>query len=115
MLHLTSSGHLGDAEPHKVAYGVVIVDGPHSVIIVGRGFDAFVTGTAGSVASFISATMLEPSGDDELAVRQHLNGDETASGTRVPFPFAGQPLGEQRVIPTRAPDSGIVRIETYRY
>jgi len=51
----------------------------------------------------------------ELTITRRLNGDETASGTLVPFPFLGTPPLPDRIIPTKLPDAGIVRFTTYSY
>ncbi|WP_165067094.1 DUF5597 domain-containing protein [Marisediminicola senii] len=107
-----SAAESDPASPTRPAYGLVIDDGDNAAWVIGRGFWITLTSADGQAASLLSATALDLEGDDLVPVLQ-LNGDETASGTRIPFPFAGIGLVPGRPIPTRIPDTGIVHIAAY--
>jgi beta-galactosidase GanA len=102
----------GYVTPTYPGYAIVIDDGADAVYLIGRGFWITLAGEDGTTASFLSATAFELEGD-ELVPTHHLNGDETASGSLIPFPFAGSGLVPGRPIPTRIPDTGIVRFSVY--
>lgn len=105
---------LDAGESGRGGYGLTIADGESGLFVIGRGFSLTLDAQPGRQASFTAATMFELDGH-KLAVVQQLNGDETASGTRIEFPFGGRGLIPGRPIPTRVPDSGIVRVEMYTY
>lgn len=102
----------GYVTPVYPGYAIVIEDGPDGVYLLGRGFWITLAGTDGRTASFLSATAFELEGD-ELVPTLHLNGDETASGSLIPYPFPGSGLVPGRAIPTRIPETGITRFSTY--
>jgi len=111
-LHFHTKDEWGYATPTYPGYGVVIEDGDHAAYIIGRGFWITLAGPAERAAAFLSVTAFEIEGDDLVPVLR-LNGDETASGTLLPFPFPGSGLVPGRPIPTRIPDTGITRIAVY--
>ncbi|MFB7892893.1 DUF5597 domain-containing protein [Microbacterium sp. NPDC056044] len=102
----------GFVTPTYPGYAIVIEDGQDAAYIIGRGFWITLAGEDGTTPSFLSATAFELEGDD-LVPSLRLNGDETASGTLIPFPFPNTPLVPGRAIPTRVPETGIVRISVY--
>lgn len=95
-------------------YGIVIDDGDTAAYVIGRGFVLTLTAPAGRTAGFLSAVALELD-DESIVPSLRLNGDETASGTLIPFPDRRAGLVPGRAIPTRIPDTGIVRIDTYTF
>ncbi|MHA7189426.1 GH35 family beta-galactosidase [Arthrobacter sp. MDT2-16] len=101
------------SEPVYPGYGIAIEDGD-GAFILGRGFWVTPIATEGRQVSILSAEeyTLE---DGRFEVTRRLNGDETSSGTLVPFPFLGTPVLPDRLIPTKIPDAGIVRFKTYSY
>lgn len=102
----------GYVTPIYPAYAIVIEDGEDAVYIIGRGFWITLAGDEGKTAAFLSATAYEFEADG-LAPALRLNGDETASGALIPFPFPNTGLIPGRAIPTRIPETGIVRISVY--
>lgn len=114
VLDIRTADDHGHVVPRYPAYGIAIPDGEHGMFVIGRGFWITLGAPEGREASFSAATMYDFE-EGELVVRQQLNGDETASGTLIPFPFEGGALLPGRVIPTRIPDSGIVRLDVFTY
>jgi hypothetical protein len=112
-VHIHSKDEWGMVTPVYPAYGIAIEDGD-GLYIIGRGFWITLTGSDDKQVSFASATHYHLE-EGVLRPVRHLNGDETAGGTLIPFPFAGSPLVPGRVIPTRIPDAGIARISVYSY
>ena len=102
----------GYVTPTYPGYAIVIDDGPDGVYLIGRGFWITLASQNGRPASFLSATAFELEGD-ELVPTLHLNGDETASGSLIPYPFRGSGLVPGRAIPTRIPETGITRFSVY--
>lgn len=102
----------GHTPPRYPAYGVAIEDGEGGLFLIGRGFWISLAAPDGREASFLSVVQHELDGDGLTPVLR-LNGDQTASGTLVPFPFPDTGLLPGRVIPRRLPDSGIARIAVY--
>lgn len=102
----------GFVTPTYPGYAIVVEDGDDAAYLIGRGFWITLTGDEGSSPSFLSATAFEIEGDELLPVLR-LNGDETASGSLIPFPFPNTGLVPGRAIPTRIPETGIVRISVY--
>jgi hypothetical protein len=94
------------------AYGIAIEDGSDAVYLLGRGFWITFSSATGQSVSLVSATAYDFD-EGMFTVSRELNGDETANGTLIPFPLAGSPLLSSRVIPTRVPDTGIVRLRPY--
>jgi hypothetical protein len=115
---VTVTFHTTDAWGHVVprypGYGIAIADDQGGLYVIGRGFWITLDTPVGRQASFAAATMFDFDGTD-LVVELQLNGDETASGTLIPFPFADGDLLAGRAIPTRIPDTGIVRVELFTY
>ncbi|WP_240741243.1 DUF5597 domain-containing protein [Microbacterium oleivorans] len=111
-VHVHTKDDWGFVTPTYPGYAIVIEDGDAAAYLMGRGFWITLASDEGTTASFLSATSYELEGD-ELVPQLCLNGDETASGTLIPFPFAGTGLVPGRAIPTRIPDTGIVRISVY--
>lgn len=111
-VHLHTKDEWGYVTPTYPGYAVIVNDGDDSAYIIGRGFWITLSSEDGTAASFLSATAYERDGDDLVPALQ-LNGDETASGTLIPFPFRGTGLVAGRAIPTRIPETGIVRISVY--
>ncbi len=101
------------AQPVYPAYGIAIEDGD-GVFVIGRGFWVTVEPSDTGTPSLLSADEYSLI-DRELVVTRRLNGDETAAGTLVPFPFANSPMLTDRVIPTRLPDAGAVRFRVFHY
>ncbi|MCK6079402.1 DUF5597 domain-containing protein [Microbacterium sp. EYE_5] len=95
-------------------YGIAVDIGDGSLFIIGRGLRVSLAAAAGRQVGFLTATDYDLA-DDELTVSRQLNGDETAGGTALFMPFVDTPLLPSRVIPTRLPDTGIVRIRAYTY
>ncbi len=101
------------AQPVYPAYGIAIEDGD-GVFVIGRGFWVTVEPSDTGTPSLLSADEYSLI-DRELVVTRRLNGDETAAGSLVPFPFANSPMLTDRVIPTRLPDAGAVRFRVFHY
>jgi len=112
-IHVHSKDEWGMVTPVYPAYGIAIADGD-GLYLIGRGFWITLSGTTDRPVSFDSATHYRLHGD-ELVPTLRLNGDETAGGTLIPFPFARTPLLPGRAIPTRLPEAGIARISVYSY
>jgi hypothetical protein len=102
----------GYVTPTYPGYAIVIEDGDDAAYLIGRGFWITLAAAEGLTPAFLSATAFELE-DSELVPVFRLNGDETASGTLIPFPFPNTPLVPGRAIPTRIPETGIVRISVY--
>ena len=111
-VNLHTKDEWGYVTPTYPGYVIVIEDGEDAAYLIGRGFWITLAGAEGMTPSFLSATAFELE-DGELVPLFRLNGDETASGTLIPFPFANTPLVHGRAIPTRLPETGIVRISVY--
>lgn len=111
-VHICTSDEAIRTAPIRPGYGLIVEDGDDSVYFLGRGFSITLSSSAGRTASFLSATAFDLTGDD-LEPLLRLNGDETSSGTLIPFPFAGSGLVPGRAIPTRLPETGIVRIAVH--
>ncbi|WP_308492703.1 DUF5597 domain-containing protein [Microbacterium terrisoli] len=94
-------------------YGIAISEGGRGLYLIGRGFSASVVASAGDEAALLSASELDLI-DGELVVTQHLNGDQTSSGTTIVHPHVGAPP-RRGPIPTRPPATGITRIELFTY
>ena len=112
-IRIHSKDEWGMVTPVYPAYGIAIEDGD-GLYLIGRGFWITLAGDAGTQVSFASATHYRLEGDELVPVLR-LNGDETAGGTLIPFPFAGSPILPGRAIPTRLPEAGIARISVYSY
>jgi hypothetical protein len=112
-VHIHSKDEWGMVTPVYPAYGIAIEDGD-GLYIIGRGFWITLAGNDDKEVSFASAIHYRLE-EEVLRPVRHLNGDETAGGTLIPFPFVGSPLVPGRVIPTRIPDAGIARISVYSY
>ena len=112
-LEVNTQSTWNPAPPIYPGYGLAIEDGD-GAFVIGRGFWVTPRSADGKQASFLSADEYEM-GAGELTISRRLNGDETASGTLVPFPFLGTPPLPDRIIPTKLPDAGIVRFTTYSY
>lgn len=113
-VHMHTTDEWGMVTPVYPGYGVAVEDGEGGLYIIGRGFWITMSAVDGRKPSFLFATAFTFE-DGQLSVSRELNGDETASGTLIPFPFAGGGLLPGRAIPTRIPDTGIVRIRPYTY
>lgn len=111
-VHVHSKDEWGYVTPTYPAYGLAIEDGDNAAYLIGRGFWITLAGPDGRRASLLSATAFELEGDELVPVLR-LNGDETASGGLIPFPFAGSGLLPGRAIPTRIPETGICHVAAY--
>ena len=99
--------------PTKPACGLAIED-DDGVFVIGRGFSVTTGAAEGRHVSFLSVDEYRLDAG-ELIVTRRLNGDETASGTLVQFPFLGTPAEPDPIIPTKHPEAGIVRFSLYAY
>jgi hypothetical protein len=112
-VNIHTTDEWGYVTPTYPGYAVAIEDGDDGIYLIGRGFWITLTSKDGTTtSSFLSATAFELEGD-ELVPLYQLNGDETASGSLIPFPFPHSPLVPGRAIPTRVPETGIVRFSVY--
>ncbi len=102
----------GFVVPRYPAYGVAVVTRAGELFLAGRGFWITLSVAGEGTAGLLEASLLVREGERLEAVL-HINGDETASGTLIPFPFLGGGLLPGRQIPTRVPDQGIARIVPY--
>ena len=112
-LQINTQSDWSPALPTYPAYGLVIEDGD-GAFVIGRGFWVTPFAGEGAPVSFLSAAEYRLEAG-ELIVTRRINGDETASGTLVPFPFVGTPPMSDRAIPTKLPEAGIVRFSLYTY
>lgn len=112
-LEIEAGGAWGLADTIYPGYGVAIQDGA-GAFVLGRGFSVRLRERAGRHVSFLSVDQYEML-DDKLTKTLRLNGDETGSGTLIPFPPIGARFPVEHVIPIGIPDAGIVRLETYTF
>lgn len=104
----------GHITPTYPGYGIVIDDVDGVSWLIGRGFWITFESPEGLTPSLLSATSFVMDGE-ALSPIHHFNGDETASGTLIPYPFRDAGLVPGRAIPTRIPDTGITRLAVYAF
>ncbi len=102
---------LGLSAPSYPAYGLVVPLGDDEALIVGRAFSPTFGHDSGGRPGLVNVDELEADG----SVRRRLNGDETASGSRLTFYALGAKPSAFMPIPHPQESTGIYRVRLYTY
>ncbi|HPZ50748.1 MAG TPA: DUF5597 domain-containing protein [Propionibacteriaceae bacterium] len=102
---------MGLSAPTYPAYGLVVPLGDDEALIVGRAYSPTFSHADGGIPGLVSVDELEGDG----SVRRRLNGDETASGSRITFYALGAKPAPFMPIPHPQESTGIYRVRLYTY
>jgi hypothetical protein len=101
----------GLAAPSYPAYGIAVLLDDDEVLVVGRGFSPVFTHADGGTTGLLRVLELERDG----SVRRQLNGDETASGSRVTLHALGAQGSPHSPVPLPQDSTGILQVSLYRF